>query len=196
MSTKLYNGIKFKSNKLSEVIRQLHGLKEEAKENVMKTFQDKESLNFILMSFLYNKAKNENEKISCWDFERLLRNELRRPYNDFYFEFGVSIFERKNKLYGIYYDQSRDNYKMLFNRGIAVDYHYQDQTDKPEGISNRDWYFREEVWSDIFDDISCLWIPSEAGVEYRIVGVDDIYVTDEMIKDIIEMTREMEDKNE
>lgn len=36
MSTKLYNGIKFNSNKFSEVIKQLHSLKEEAVNNNIK----------------------------------------------------------------------------------------------------------------------------------------------------------------
>lgn len=40
MSTKLYNGIKFKSNKLGTVIRQLHSLKEESVKRVQDTFND------------------------------------------------------------------------------------------------------------------------------------------------------------
>jgi hypothetical protein len=72
----------------------------------------------------------------------------------------------------------------LFDRDIAVDYHYQDQTDKPEEISNRDWYFREQVWEDIFEDISVLWIPSEAGVVYDIVDEDNIEITEELYERI------------
>lgn len=198
MSTKLYTGIKFKSNKLSTVIRQLNGLKEEAKKNVMETFQKKEkSWNFVHLLLLYEKELEKGTRIEdSWDFERILHKELRQPYNDFDFEFGVTIFERKNKLYGIYYDQTHKNYNMLFDRDIAVDYHYQNQTDKPEDISNRDWDFREEVWEDIFEDISALWIPSEAGAVYKIVDVNDIVVTKEMFKDIVDTIEECKKEKE
>lgn len=57
---------------------------------------------------------------------RNLNDELRKRNSEFWFEFGVTIFERKNKLYGVYYDLTHNNYKMLFDRDIAVDYHYQD----------------------------------------------------------------------
>ena len=55
MSTKLYNGIKFKSNKLGTVIRQLHSLKEESVKRVQDTFNDVNSANFITMVLLYMK---------------------------------------------------------------------------------------------------------------------------------------------
>ena len=197
MSTKLYNGIKFKSNKLGTVIRQLHGLKEEAVKNVMGTFTDPKQLNFMMMCWVYGNAIREDKSNdTAWQFQRILRQELRKPYNDFNFMFKVVIFERKNKLYGIYYDHSYLNYKMLFDRDIAVDYHYQDQSDKPDDVSNRDWNFREEVWSDIFDDISTLWIPSEAGAVYDIVDVEDIYVTSSMLDDIRRVRKEEVERKE
>lgn len=205
MSTKLYTGIKFKSNKLSTVIRQLNSLKEEAKKNVNDTFRKgSKSLNFVHLIFLYEKALEEGMKplkknpgvFDMWDFERKLHNELRKPYNDFSVEFGVTIFERKNKLYGVYYDQTHENYQMLFDRDIAVDYHYQNQVDKPDDVSNRDWYFRETVWEDIFEDISCCWVPSEAGAVYKIVDVDDICITKEVVNDLLDAIEELKKKEE
>ena len=188
MSIKLYSGIKFTSNKLGTVIKQLNSLKEDARKNVMKTFtKDGKSLNFVHLLFLYEEAMKdgkEEQLNSNWGFEWLLHKELRKPYNDFDFEFGVTIFERKNKLYGVYYDQTGLNYKMLFDRGIAVDYHYQNQTDPPEDVSARDWDFREEVWEDIFGDISPCWVPSEAGAVYKIIDMNDIHITDDIMKDI------------
>ena len=56
MSTKLYNGVKFKSNKLGTVIRQLHSLKEESVKRVQDTFNDVNSANFITMVLLYMKC--------------------------------------------------------------------------------------------------------------------------------------------
>ena len=137
MSTKLYSGIKFKSNKLGTVIRQLNSLKEESIKNVMDTFKDEKSMNFLRMCALYRECLERGEHLeNYWNFERRLKDKLRNPWSDygFDFKFCVTIFERKNKLYGIYFDQTYLNYKMLFDRDIAIDYHYQDQTDKPEEL--------------------------------------------------------------
>jgi hypothetical protein len=82
----------------------------------------------------------------------------------------------------------------LFDKDIAVDYHYQNQTDKPDEISWRDWRFREEVWTDIFDDISVLWIPSEAGAVYDIVTEDDINISEEIFEKVIEKCKELKEK--
>lgn len=196
MSTKLYTGIKFKSNKLGEVIRQLHALKEEATENVMKTFRKEgKNWNFIALVNLYENAIENGKKVETkWDFLWILKDELKKNNNKFWFEFGVTIFERKNKLYGVYCDTTGKNYKMLFDRDIAVDYHYQDQTDKPDYVSNRNWNFREKVWEDIFDDISCLWRPKEAGAVYEIVCADDIELTNEIFNEVVEFSTEHKNK--
>lgn len=185
MSTKLYNGIKFKSNKLSTVIRQLNSLKEEARKRVMETFEDERSSNFLYMCLKYAEYVGKGLDVNtCFKFERQLYHDLSKPYSDFDVDFKVTIFERKNKLYGTYFDHTRKNYKDLFDKGIAVNYHYQDQTDKPDNISWRDWNFREKVWSDIFDDIDSLWRPKEAGVTYDIVSADDIIITDEILEKV------------
>ena len=63
MSTKLYNGIKFKSNKLGTVIRQLHSLKEESVKRVQDTFNDVNSANFITMVLLYMKCLRYGIKV-------------------------------------------------------------------------------------------------------------------------------------
>lgn len=196
MSIKLYTGIKFNSNKLSTVIRQLHALKEEATENVMKTFRKEgKNWNFIALVNLYENAIYNGKKVETkWDFLWILKDELKKNNNKFWFEFGVTIFERKNKLYGVYCDTTGKNYKMLFDRDIAVDYHYQDQTDKPDYVSNRNWNFREKVWEDIFDDISCLWRPKEAGVVYEIVCADDIELTNEIFNEVVEFSTEHKNK--
>lgn len=199
MSTKLYNGIKFKSNKLGTVIQQLHSLKEESVKRVQDTFNDVNSANFITMVLLYMKCLRYGIKVeNRLDFEKVLRDELRNPYSQFCFlyKFSVVIFERKNKLYGVYFDNTHKNYKELFDKDIAEDYHYQDQSDKPDDISNREWNFRKTVWNDIFDDISVLWIPSEAGVRYTIVDECDIDITEDTFKNIQDRIKKEKEKSD
>ena len=199
MSTKLYNGVKFKSNKLGTVIRQLHSLKEESVKRVQDTFNDVNSANFITMVLLYMKCLRYGIKVeNRLDFEKVLRDELRNTYSQFCFlyKFSVVIFERKNKLYGVYFDNTHKNYKELFDKDIAEDYHYQDQCDKPDDISNREWNFRKTVWNDIFDDISVLWIPSEAGVRYTIVDECDIDITEDTFKNIQDRIKKEKEKSD
>lgn len=186
MSTKLYNGIRFNSCRLGEVIRQLHGLKEESVKRVMEDFEDERSMNFLLMAMKYKSwAENGLDVSDRFLFERELKDEIRKDWcTAFCVDFRVTIFERKGRLYGMYFDHTRRNYRDLFDKGIAEDYHYQDQTDKPDGISDKDWNFRNRVWSDIFDGISCVWKPSEGGATYDIVTVDDIYVSEELFEKI------------
>lgn len=199
MSTKLYTGIKFKSNKLGEVIRQLHSLKEEAVKRVQETFEDQNSPNFIRMCIFYMMLEGDGKKIeNYFHFERELKRKMREPYSDigFDFRFNVVIYERKNKLYGTYFDNTYKNYQKLFDNGIAVDYHYQNQCDKPDEVSWRDWNFREKVWEDIFEDVSCLWIPREAGVTYDIVTEDDIRLNKEIFEKVKNKCKELKEKKE
>ena len=50
MSTKIYNGIKFKSNNWKEVLEQLLSIRESAKELAMTKLSDEELAAFILTS--------------------------------------------------------------------------------------------------------------------------------------------------
>lgn len=187
MSTKLYNGIKFNSNKFSEVIKQLHSLKEEAVNNIMKTLEDTDSYNFLNMCLLYVALEKDNPKLDKCRFEWELRKEMENPTDrtlGFYVNFNVVILGRKNKLYGLYYDEDGTNRQLLFDKGIATDFHYQDQTDKPESISDREWNYRMKVWHDIFEELSPCWVPKEAGAIYTIVDGNDIHITKEIFEKI------------
>ena len=199
MSIKLYNGIKFKSNKLGTVIRQLHSLKEESVKRFHDTFNDVNSANFLFLLSIYKKYTEKGINFNNHqDFENVVINEIRSQYYRIgrFFKFSVVIFERKNKLYGFYVDETYTNYKDLFNKDIAEDYHYQDQCDKPDDIPNREWNFRKTVWKDIFDDISIMWIPSEAGVRYDIFNEEDIEITKEIFENIKkELKKEQENEN-
>lgn len=191
MSTKLYNGIKFNSNRLGTVIRQLHSLKEDARRNLADSFRPK-GVNFINLLMLYDKAiKDGMASDDRLTLKRMVADDVlvSNGWTGFCVEFGVTIFERKNTLYGVYYDQTRMNYDMLFKRGIATDFHYQDQSDRPDNVPSREWGFRRRVWEDIFGGLSVNWIPSEAGVVYKITGPDDICLTKEMV-DCVKLMRD------
>lgn len=190
MSTKLYNGIKFNSNRLGTVIRQLHSLKEDARRNLADTFRPK-GRNYISLFMMYDKAIKEgmasDDRLM---FTRMVADDASVRLSTFDVWFRVVVFERKGTLYGVYHDQTQMNYGMLFERDIATDFHYQDQSDRPGGVTPREWGFRRKVWEDIFGGLSDCWGPSEAGAVYVITGPDDICLT----KDMMDSLKLMRDK--
>jgi hypothetical protein len=48
----------------------------------------------------------------------------------------------------------------LEKKGVLTDYHYQNSTDRPDGVSNKEWREREKVWDEIFKNHGK---PSQAG---------------------------------
>ena len=64
----------------------------------------------------------------------------------------------------------------------------------PEEQQGNGIYFREKVWSDIFDDIDSLWRSKEADVTYDIVSADDIIITDEISEKVKKKVEEFKKK--
>lgn len=74
-------------------------------------------------------------------------------------------------------------------KDIADDFHYQNQTDQPEDISDEEWQHRSQIWNDIFD---VYFTPGEAGPTYEIVKSDDFNDIENpnLLKDIVENFRQ------
>lgn len=50
------------------------------------------------------------------------------------------------------------------------DFHYQNSTDRPRGVSAREWSERKRVWGRVFKDALT---PAEAGLTFEFIGQDD-----------------------
>lgn len=57
-----------------------------------------------------------------------------------------------------------------FVKGIR-DYHYQNQTDRPDSISADEWKARKQTWGLVFAE---WWQPCRAGLVFEIVTAEDI----------------------
>ena len=80
------------------------------------------------------------------DWRELQISQYRNPYIDF--SLSCSVFPLKDKILLKFYGE----YSMLDlidEEDYLIDYHYQNQCDKPDSISDDDWEARRKTWNDI-----------------------------------------------
>ena len=181
MSLKIYNGIKFKSRVLPEIVSQLYAIKEQAKKNSNNNLMNDGGRIVHLM--VKNKIIDNFEDIftkeftsdDYWDVDRLIAASLDSRWRDRMepnFNFSVCVIPwTDGNVYGIYYDDDIEENRALLN-DIADEYHYQNQTDQPDDIDDEEWGERRNVWNEIFDKYCS---PNDAGFIYEIVTSSDLH---------------------
>ena len=181
MSLKIYNGIKFKSNNLPEIVGQLYAIKEQAKKNSNNNLMNDGGRIVHLM--VKNKIIDNFEDIftkeftsdDYWNVDRLITESLDSRWRDRMepnFNFNVCVIPwTDGNVYGIYYDDDIEENRALLN-DIADEYHYQNQTDQPDDIDDEEWSERRDVWNEIFDKYCS---PNDAGFIYEIVTSSDLH---------------------
>ena len=193
MSLKVYSGIKFHSKSMPEVIDQLHALSEQAKKNSKEYFINNPMISIgeetSVDDILATKNDSKAREKFCWEMMHTLRNELDKKWrirSGCNFKLEVCIIPwTDGNIYGTYYDDTISANRDLI-MSVADEYHYQNQTDKPDEISDEEWAEREEVWEQIFDKY---WTPAEAGPLYTIVSADDLHIN--TVKKMLEKVDEM-----
>lgn len=181
MSTKLYNGIKFKTDDIYQLFEELKGIKEKAIKIGMDNLC---SLDTLCHFILDNKLSDFN----TYEVKNALEDNLRGNYRtmlDPLFNFSILIFPYKGKLYGYYFDDDLYEYGELIKE-ISDDYSYQNQTDRPDEISEEEYEERKNVWEDIlgYDTMS------ERGLRYKFVSVDTIFDDNERFKRLMVSIKE------
>ena len=181
MSFKVYNGIKFKSRNLPEIVGQLYAIKEQAKKNSNNNLMNDGGRIVHLM--VKNKIIDNFEDIftkeftsdDYWNVDRLITESLDSRWRDRMepnFNFNVCVIPwTDGNVYGIYYDDDIEENRALLN-DIADEYHYQNQTDQPDDIDDEEWSERRDVWNEIFDKYCS---PNDAGFIYEIVTSSDLH---------------------
>lgn len=190
MSMKIYNGIKFKSNNPEEIIAQLNSIKKRAVENSIKYITEGRGAAQAVHVAGY--TKDTVFDINVKDYKQLLDfrekldisfNKRYRSWDDPAFRFIVVVIPYNSQMYGIsYHEEIEENYKLL--EPFIEEYHYQNQTDKPDELSDKEWDERSDVWNEIFDKYVA---PSDAGFTYEIVKSDDLEL--DAIRKLIENYR-------
>jgi len=177
MSTKIYNGIKFKSKDYNVVLKQLKSLKESAKEIALNRLKDYSMKIFIGINDL-----EDSDPYEVLKKMEQSSNKNMRDHEDILINFHVIIYPHKNgNIYGYFFDDVQEYSKLLLTDEICEEYHYQNQTD----MSNYDW--DKEKWNDmtkerqdelekdweeryqIWEDVLGYGTFSENGLTYEIV---------------------------
>ena len=60
----------------------------------------------------------------------------------------IDLYLHNGRVYGFINDE-QGLYDYLIDNGEILDYHYQNQTDQPENISDKEWKERAKVWDEI-----------------------------------------------
>ena len=190
---KIYNGIKFKSNDMQEIIKSLYDIREQAIKNSVEYAKSHPD------DFVFTMVDNIDDafKLNIDDFktnrecQKKVQASLEKRWRtskDPNFLFNVTIIPWDGEYYGcVYDDQISENHALL--KDIADDFYYQNQTDQPEDISDEEWQNRSQIWNDIFD---VYFTPGEAGPTYEIVKSDDFndIKYPNLLKDIVENFRQ------
>ena len=166
MSTKLYNGIKFKSNNIKEVLDQLISVKETAKQIAIDSISDKDLSLFIGANnlldndawYIANEIKDAiaSDNYNRWKFKPRLK-------------FTVVVYPtNEGDIYGYYFDADKKEYNDLI-KPFYTDFHYQNQTDPPNDVTEKEWDFRREKWDELLKDRFM-----DTGFTYEIVSGDDL----------------------
>ena len=192
MSLKVYNGIKFKSKDMQDIVKSLHNIRKQAIENSIEYAKNNPN-DFVLTMV---DSIDDAFKLNVDDFginhkcQKKVQSSLEKSWRtgeDPNFLFSVVIIPWEDAYYGCVYDDQISANRALL-KDIADDFHYQNQTDQPEDISDEEWSKREQIWNDIFDTY---FTPGEAGLTYEIVKSDDFndIEHDNLVKDIVDNFR-------
>lgn len=198
MSTKIYNGIIFKSNNIEEILSQLQSVREKIINTINKDC--KSFFNYkALYAFCRDKKdifdiiKSDDKNISYKAFSviNIIQDYLKLDDTDatwlIPFNFDVYIIPYKGKCIvgGVFADN--DKCRNFINEYID-DFHYQNQCDKPDEISDEEWEVRENIWNDVFEKYYTF---PEVGFHYSILKSEDLLIgsfatlVKEVINDII-----------
>lgn len=142
MSSKLYNGIRFKSRNMADILKQLISIRKEVV-LIANSLLTIEEIEFFI---LFNKLGDKNKIEIFKEIEKELCS-LHRQRLSLNFNFSIALIpEKKGYVYGYYF---ADNEKEYFDaiKPFIEDYHYQNQCDKPENISSREWNRRYKKWN-------------------------------------------------
>lgn len=162
MSTKIYNGVKFKSKDWKEVLDQLISVKEKAIQIAFSSIKKRDLELFILSNNLIDKdsyeivdaLKNSNPTRAAF---------VPRIY------FSIILYPtREGDIYGYYFDSDNQKYLDLINP-FFDDFHYQNQGDKPDNITDDEWDFRESKWDELVR-----YKFKDSGFTYDFVTYEDI----------------------
>ena len=215
MSTKIYNGYKFdKDYSLRELDFKLMKLKNRIQAEATKTFFEQVLNEWMYIYDCYsffgpeiaikrmNKYSKKEPTSLDWSHilyeiiffvEKQIRESKISYRRDFNYDYqcDIHILPIKDKLLFLYYGE-KDNFRKILNeQNFIMEYHYQNQTDKPEKISNEEWEQRKKDWEEAIID----YIPSNHGFTFNLVNSDNFpFINSETAKEFNPTIRTFEER--
>lgn len=192
MSIKIYNGYRFDRNyTIRELDEKLIELRKQIQLAAEKIFTKQ-----ILDEWLYiydcytffgeetalkrmKKYEKEPQNLN-WDhvlhevtfyIEDKIRKSKSSTKRDFEYDYQceIHILPITRKLLFLYYGEKEEFLKIVENQKYVMEYHYQNQTDKPENISASSWKTRKNDWDKAIID----YIPNNHGFTVSLVSPDN-----------------------
>jgi len=184
MSTKIYNGYKFKkATSLNEIHSFCHKLRDKVKPIAEKLYYqqfineavglyDKNQYGFYEESMYF--VNKEGNKELFWGIDRYMHIRMnhikatnqRDPEVDFGFSISILPLKKRKDVLVLLYTEKRELANVFKKLPEVEDYHYQNQSDKPNNISEKKWDQRRSDWDDALggDGHST---PMECGFTYQ-----------------------------
>lgn len=153
--------------------KELHG-DDKIREMVEKTAENKNSAIHHIWKYLLDEDWKALYLWICLNMlERLRKNREEEFYEDIPDEMNcqLGIYPLEDKTLLMYFG----NYKaraVIENDPNILDYHYQNQTDRPENISEQEWDQRREDW---YKAIGTDYIPSHHGFMVDLFNRDGMF---------------------
>lgn len=125
----------------------------------------------ILNSMLEGNLKTAWGELYC-DILYKVADCSRQPYpfSGYNFYCNLLLFPLEDKILAMYFGTPKVR-RFIENHPMFHDYHYQDQTDKPDDISDEDWSRRESDWKKA---IGPDYIPSHHGFTVQLFDTENI----------------------
>ena len=181
MSIKIYTGFQFKHKNLMQIHREIMKFRKEARalaERKAAQWQIKKAVEILDRFTLGGGKKEFRNKVKTdgpfyMAFSELMerqreieKTKQRDPEVDFSFE--LSIHPLRNKVLGMYFAEDRDLIDLWMSKSFVVDYHYQNQTDKPRDIDAKEWRQRARDWDRALPGAG---VPAESGFTAQVTGM-------------------------
>ena len=192
-STKIYNGLIFGTTNITEIYHQLLTLRDEAiligtklqaetmteqvitivdKYMTWTHFGKKNESEFSIPEgeTTIHKTRNQQKILSfaVWDFKDKARECIRKDDidRDYVLHLKIMVMPITDKVLGMEYGSRREFSELLFKCPIVKEYHFQNQTDRPDEISEEDWDIRGSDWDAALPGIG---VPLYNGYELTIM---------------------------
>ena len=183
MSTKIYNGARLPKIDMQELLKfckELQKKFEQAKYVGIRSSFAERFIRVLDRESMKSAEKVDFKKIRADTWNRFTDSIMqadmkkqRHPWDDF--ETSAVFFPMKDKVLAIFYG---DNKEMLdiWEKNVE-DYHYQDQSDRPEDVDAKGWKARKSDWDEVL--LNGNGIPSQNGFTFKFTSNDDIFFAPE-----------------